>query len=224
MTGKSIPDKDRTEGECGGLTLVQNPAFSSPQERLNHISKLKRLTDLFLSTILLFLLAPICFLVAILIRLDSPGPAIFQQKRIGLDGELFEIYKFRTMYVGTPDLATDKMKDLPSPITRVGNILRKTSLDELPQLINVALGNMSLVGPRPALYNQLELTAKRKSNGVLRFPPGITGWAQINGRDDLSDDLKVEADTWYCQNWNYWLDWQIMFATFKAVLTKRGAI
>jgi O-antigen biosynthesis protein WbqP len=128
------------------------------------------------------------------------------------------------MYLGTPNLATDQMQKLASPITRVGHWLRKTSLDELPQLVNVACGNMSLVGPRPALYNQTELTAKRQSQGVLKFPPGITGWAQINGRDELSDDLKVEADKWYCQNWTYWLDWQIIFSTFKAVLSNRGAI
>jgi O-antigen biosynthesis protein WbqP len=91
-------------------------------------------------------------------------------------------------------------------------------------LINVAQGEMSLVGPRPALYNQTELTAKRKDAGVLTFPPGITGWAQINGRDELPDDLKVQADRWYCENWSYWLDWRIMFSTFGAVLSRRGAI
>jgi O-antigen biosynthesis protein WbqP len=185
---------------------------------------MKRLTDLLLSVSLLILVAPLFLLIIILIRLDSPGPAIFRQRRIGLAGKLFEIYKFRTMYQGTPDLPTDQMQRLPSPVTRIGAILRKTSLDELPQLINVACGNMSLVGPRPALYNQTELTVKRMANGVLEFPPGITGWAQINGRDELSDDLKVEADKWYCENWTYWLDWQIIFSTFKAVLSNRGAI
>jgi O-antigen biosynthesis protein WbqP len=90
--------------------------------------------------------------------------------------------------------------------------------------LNVAKGEMSLVGPRPALYNQTELTAKRMEQGILIFRPGITGWAQINGRDDLPDDVKVEADKWYCNNWNYWLDWQIIFSTFQAVISKRGAI
>lgn len=128
------------------------------------------------------------------------------------------------MYLGTPDLPTDQMRLLPSRVTHVGAFLRKTSLDELPQLINVALGQMSLVGPRPALYNQTELTDKRQSAGVLDFPPGITGWAQINGRDELADDIKVEADRWYCHNWSNRLDWQIIFSTFQAVLSKRGAI
>lgn len=192
-------------------------------EHLNNISKIKRCTDILLSVLLLFFLSPLFLLTAVFICLDSRGPAIFRQKRIGQNGELFEIYKFRTMYLGTPDLPTDQMQKLPSRITRVGALLRKTSLDELPQLINVALGNMSLVGPRPALYNQTELTTKRLAQGILSFPPGITGWAQINGRDQLSDDLKVEADKWYCQNWTYWLDWQIIFSTFKAVLSNRGA-
>jgi O-antigen biosynthesis protein WbqP len=111
---------------------------------------------------------------------------------------------------------------LPSPVTKVGELLRKTSLDELPQLVNVVLGQMSLVGPRPALYNQTDLTTKREASGVLKFMPGITGWAQVNGRDELPDDVKVAADKWYCDNWNYWLDWRIIAMTFKAVLSKRG--
>src|SRR5262249_54571473 len=98
-----------------------------------------------------------------------------------------------------------------------------TSLDELPQLVNVLKGDMALVGPRPALYNQTELTAMRQKVGVLEFHPGITGWAQINGRDELPDNVKVEADQWYCEHWSYWLDWRILFSTFGAVLSKRGA-
>jgi O-antigen biosynthesis protein WbqP len=168
-------------------------------------------------------LSPALLAIAIAIKLDSNGPIVFKQKRVGLDGHLFEIYKFRTMFFGTPDLPTDQMLKLPSPITKVGNLLRKTSLDELPQLLNVLKGEMSLVGPRPALYNQTELTSMRKQAGVLTFLPGITGWAQVNGRDELPDDVKVEADKWYCEHWNYWLDWQIIFSTFGAVVSKRGA-
>lgn len=162
-------------------------------------------------------------LIACAIKIDSPGPALFRQRRIGLNGGHFEIYKFRTMFRDTPDLPTDQMLKLPSPVTRVGSILRKTSLDELPQLINVLKGEMSLVGPRPALYNQTELTSMRAARGVLRFPPGITGWAQINGRDELPDTVKVELDTWYCEHWSYWLDWKIIFSTFQAILSRRGA-
>ncbi len=183
----------------------------------------KRLTDIFISVSALLGFAPLLAIIAVLIKLDSNGPVIFKQRRVGQDGEFFEIYKFRTMRIGTPDLPTDQMLKLESPITRVGSFLRKTSLDELPQLFNVLAGQMSLVGPRPALYNQVELTEKRKSEGVLRFPPGITGWAQVNGRDELPDDVKVKADKWYCEHWNYWLDWRIIFLTFGAVFSKKGA-
>ncbi len=184
----------------------------------------KKLTDFVVSLCLLLFLSPLIAVLALLICLDSPGPAFYRQRRIGREGKLFEIYKFRTMHVGTPDLPTDKMQSLPSPITRLGSFLRQTSLDELPQLVNVLKGDMSLVGPRPALYNQTELTAKRQIVGVLEFPPGITGWAQINGRDELPDNTKVELDKWYVDHWHYFLDWQIIFATFKAVLDRRGAI
>ncbi|MBU6455001.1 MAG: sugar transferase [Cyanobacteria bacterium REEB67] len=182
----------------------------------------KRSTDILLSALTLVPFAPILLLVAAAIKVDSPGPVIFKQRRVGLNGQIFEIYKFRTMRTGTPDLATDQMLKMPSPITAVGAVLRKTSLDELPQLFNVLAGQMSLVGPRPALYNQTDLTEKRESCGVLQFLPGITGWAQVNGRDELPDDVKVELDKWYCDNWSYWLDWKIIALTFKAVLDRRG--
>jgi O-antigen biosynthesis protein WbqP len=183
----------------------------------------KRLTDLLLTIGALTFLAPVFLFIAIIIKLDSPGPVFFRQKRVGQNGHLFEIYKFRTMHTGTPDLPTDQMLKLPSPITKVGKFLRKTSLDELPQLINVIKGEMALVGPRPALYNQVELTEKRLARGVLRFLPGITGWAQVNGRDELPDDTKVDFDVWYCNNWNYALDWKIVWATFFTVSSARGA-
>lgn len=182
----------------------------------------KRITDIALSTVALAVFAPVLALVALAIKIESKGPIIFKQRRVGQDGQLFEIYKFRTMRTGTPDLPTDQMLLLPSPVTKVGSVLRKTSLDELPQLVNVMMGQMSLVGPRPALYNQTDLTAQREVSGVLKFPPGITGWAQVNGRDELSDDVKVAADKWYCDNWNYWLDWRIIAMTITAVFSKRG--
>lgn len=183
---------------------------------------LKRITDILLSSVALVVAWPFLLGAAIWIKRDSEGPVIFRQKRVGKDGELFEIYKFRTMRLGTPDLATDQMQNLPSPITKSGNVLRKTSIDELPQLVNVLKGEMSLVGPRPALYNQTELTALRAEAGVLAFPPGITGWAQVNGRDELADAVKVEFDKWYCDHWSYILDWRIMFLTLFAVVSRRG--
>ncbi len=185
---------------------------------------IKRLTDLIVSLFILLTIWPILVIIAIFVCLDSQGSAIYKQKRIGRKGEFFDIYKFRTMRTGTPDLPTSEMQLLPSPVTKFGSLLRRTSLDELPQLLNIVKGEMSLVGPRPALYNQTELTAKRLQVGVLDFPPGITGWAQINGRDELTDDAKIDFDKWYVDHWHYLLDWQIIFATFKAVWSRRGAI
>lgn len=185
---------------------------------------LKRTTDLALSLLTAVGLAIPMAIIAVAIKLDSSGPVIFQQKRVGKDGKFFSIYKFRTMRTGTPDLPTDQMMKLPSPITPVGQFLRKTSLDELPQIFNVIKNDMSLVGPRPALYNQTQLTQMRQNAGVLRFPPGITGWAQVNGRDELPDDVKVKMDKWYCDNWNYLLDWKVIFMTVQAVLSRRGAV
>jgi len=184
---------------------------------------IKRLTDTILSLGALLTLSPILAAICVLIKMDSTGPIIFKQKRVGKGGELFDIYKFRTMRTDAPNVSTEEMLKLPSPITRVGNILRKSSLDELPQLFNVLMGQMSLVGPRPALYNQYALTELRQKEGVLEFLPGITGWAQINGRDELPDATKVEYDKYYCDNWSNKLDWQIIFSTFSAVLNKRGA-
>lgn len=206
------------------MTSPVTPCSKAPLKSANYLQRLaKRLTDMTVSAAALLLLSPILLFTALLIKLDSSGPALFRQKRVGLNGKYFEILKFRTMFYGTPDIPTDQMLKLPSPITKVGRFLRSTSLDELPQLINVLLGDMSIVGPRPALYNQTELTAKREAHGVLRFPPGITGWAQINGRDELPDDTKVQFDTWYCNNWHYFLDWKIIFLTLKAVASRRGA-
>ncbi len=186
---------------------------------------MKRATDFLLSSIAIICFSPVLLAVAVAIKLDSPGPIVFKQRRIGLNGEEFEILKFRTMHKGTPQVATDLMMKMDrSPITRVGAFLRKSSLDEIPQLFNVVRGEMSIVGPRPALYNQYALTEMRKNSGVLRFPPGITGWAQVNGRDELSDEVKVDFDRWYCDNWNYVLDWRVIFMTVAAVFNRRGAM
>ena len=183
---------------------------------------LKRCTDLFIACTAAVAFLPLMLLVACLIKLDSAGPVFFTQRRVGKNGELFDIYKFRTMRQGTPNLPTDQMLKLPSPVTKIGKFLRATSLDELPQIFNVLKNDMSIVGPRPALYNQVGLTEMRLQARVLRFLPGITGWAQVNGRDELPDDIKVEMDKWYCDHWNYWLDWKVLFRTVQAVLSRRG--
>ena len=207
---------------------MQNSETVKEKSSLSPVSQFqllaKRLTDFVCAFSASVLLAPLLLLIAAAIKLDSSGPVVFCQRRVGKNGVFFNIYKFRTMSVGTPDLPTDQMLKLPSPVTRVGKILRSTSLDELPQIFNVVKNDMSIVGPRPALYNQIQLTEMRQSAGVLRFAPGITGWAQVNGRDELPDDVKVEMDRWYCDNWNYFLDWKIIFMTFQAVLSKRGAV
>ncbi len=183
----------------------------------------KRLTDIAISLLAIIFLTPLIVILFIIIKIDSPGPIFFRQRRVGRDGTFFKIFKFRTMFAGTPDLPTDEMLKLSySPVTRAGKFLRATSLDELPQLINVLKGEMSLVGPRPALYNQIELTNKRKACGVLEFLPGVTGLAQVSGRDELPDEVKVSFDKWYCEHWNYWLDWSIVLATFKAIASRRG--
>lgn len=217
-------DKENCSGKISTYSYKHS---EQPASVANSISStglmLKRLTDLIVSLLLLLITLPLLLLIALLIRLDSPGPAIYKQKRIGKRGKFFQIYKFRTMHQGTPDLPTSQMQLLKPPITKLGSLLRQTSLDELPQLFNILKGEMSLVGPRPALYNQEDLTAKRLKEGVLEFHPGITGWAQVNGRDELPDDIKVELDKWYVNHWHYFLDWQIILTTFKTVLSRRGA-
>lgn len=185
---------------------------------------IKRFTDFIVSLCALLVLFPLLLVIAVIICLDSPGPALYRQKRVGRRGNYFQIYKFRTMYAGTPDLPTSEMQMLPSAVTKFGKLLRQTSVDEVPQLFNILKGEMSIVGPRPALYNQEELIAERLQTGVLEFLPGITGWAQVNGRDELSDSVKVQLDKWYVDHWHYFLDWRIIFATVKAVLSRRGTI
>lgn len=183
---------------------------------------LKRTLDVVAAAGGLVALAPLMAILALAIKLESPGPVLFRQRRVGRHRVHFEMLKFRTMRVGTPDLPTDQMLKLPSPVTRVGKVLRRTSLDELPQLWNVLKGDMSLVGPRPALYNQAELIAAREAAGIHALPPGITGWAQINGRDELAVADKVAADHWYLTHFSFGLDLTILLRTFGALFSTRG--
>lgn len=178
-----------------------------------------RISNCIIAIIGAVFLLPIMLVIALIIRLDSPGPIIFRQKRIGLHGQDFIIYKFRTMKVGTPDIPAEYISSTDSRFTRVGKILRRFSLDELPQLINILKGDMEIVGPRPALYNQEELIKKRMQNGVYDVKPGITGWAQINGRDNISNDEKVQLDTYYARNKNFFFDLKIIILTIWAVIS-----
>lgn len=183
----------------------------------------KRLIDLVGSAVLLVMVGPLIILLALLIRVDSSGPAIYRQRRIGLHGTHFTIYKLRTMATGTPEVATDQLgTSAQSYVTRFGSFLRKTSLDELPQLWNILCGDMSFVGPRPALHNQYELTRLREERGVLTVRPGLTGWAQVNGRDEISDIEKAELDSYYVRHGSLWLDMVILMRTVSAVLGARG--
>ena len=183
----------------------------------------KRFFDAMLSVAMLLLFAPIMLLIAVLVRLDSPGGALFPQKRVGKDGRIFVLLKFRSMQQGTPDIATAEMqKQITSPVTKIGGFLRRTSLDELPQLVNVLCGQMSLVGPRPALPTQTVLNELRHEAGVDTLLPGITGWAQINGRDELTDAQKVAHDAYYRHHYSLPLDLTILIRTVSSVITGRG--
>lgn len=178
---------------------------------------MKRLLSLIFSSVLLIVLAPLLALIAVLIRIDSPGPIIFVQKRIGKDEKLFNMYKFRTMKVNTPEVATELLGDMDKYTTKIGFFLRKSSLDEIPNIINIFMGEMSFVGPRPALYNQYELIEKRREKGINKLLPGLTGLAQINGRDNLSDDEKVMYDELYLLEKSFFTDLRIIFKTFTKV-------
>jgi O-antigen biosynthesis protein WbqP len=183
----------------------------------------KRLADVAGSLALLVAGSPVMLAVAIAIRLDSPGPSLFRQRRIGRGSREFVILKFRTMREGTPDLASHLMQgQAESRITRLGAFLRRTSLDELPQLFNIFKGDMSFVGPRPALYNQYDLIGMRQAVDVDRLKPGVTGWAQINGRDDIPMDAKVALDRWYLDRCGPWTDLTILVRTPFALLSGRG--
>lgn len=183
---------------------------------------MKRLLDVLLSFLaIVFFLIPM-LIVALLIKLDSKGPIIFKQKRPGKNKELFSIYKFRTMRTDTPNVSTAELGDPSLYITKLGMFLRKSSLDELPQLFNIFMGHMSIVGPRPALYNQYELIEMRDDVGVNSIRPGLTGYAQVMGRDFISDQEKVVYDKYYVENKNLWLDIKIIWWTVKSVVKSDG--
>jgi O-antigen biosynthesis protein WbqP len=177
---------------------------------------------LFVTGLALLILSPALLLIAALVRATSPGPILYWSPRVGHHGRIFQMPKFRTMNVGTPQVATDKLAEPGSHLTPVGGVLRKLSLDELPQLWSVIKGDMSLVGPRPALFNQHELIAARQARGIDALRPGITGWAQINGRDDIPEWRKVELDEEYLRRQSFWFDLQILWLTAWRVVRRSG--
>lgn len=187
--------------------------------------KIKRIMDLCLSTIGLIVLAPVFLILIIAIKMDSPGPVLFKQKRVGIHKTHFNILKFRTMRIDTPkDTPTHLLKSPEQWITKVGKFLRKTSLDELPQIINIFKGDMSTIGPRPALWNQYDLIEARDAYGANDVPPGLTGWAQINGRDELPIEVKAKLDGEYVEKIGIVMDLTCFFGTIVSVLKKEGIV
>ena len=183
----------------------------------------KRLLDILLSGAALVVLCIPMGVIALWIKLDSPGPVLFRQKRVGKNKVLFDILKFRTMRTDTPhDMPTHMLKNPDAFITKSGHFLRKTSLDELPQLWNIFVGQMSVVGPRPALWNQYDLIEERDKYGANDVTPGLTGWAQVNGlRGDTSIKERIEHDVYYIENWSILLDIKILFLTlFKGFVNQ----
>ena len=185
----------------------------------------KRVLGLALSALLLVLLSPLLLALALVVKLTSPGPVFFRQKRVGLNKSHFMIYKFRTMRTDAPkDQPTHLLKNPQAFITPVGAFLRKSSLDELPQLINVLKGEMALVGPRPALWNQFDLIAERDKYGANAVRPGLTGWAQINGRDELPIDVKARLDGEYVRRMGFWFDLRCLLGTVLSVARAEGVV
>lgn len=182
----------------------------------------KRIFDLLLAGLAALLLCVPACLLALMVRLTSRGPALYWSDRVGRHNRIFRMPKFRSMRLGTPAVATHLLTDAQAFLTPVGSFLRRSSLDELPQLWSILVGDMSLVGPRPALYNQHDLIALRTERGVHQLLPGLTGWAQVNGRDELPIPRKVELDVEYLQRQSLWLDIRILWLTLVKVVRREG--
>ena len=185
----------------------------------------KRLLDILLSGCGIVVLSPVYLLVALAIKLDDPGPVFFRQKRVGIHKTYFQILKFRTMKMETPhDMPTHLLENPDQYITRVGRFLRKTSLDELPQIAQIFTGKMSIIGPRPALWNQYDLIAQRDKYGANDVRPGLSGWAQINGRDELPIEVKARYDGEYVERMSFLFDCKCFFGTIGKVLKHEGVV
>ena len=186
---------------------------------------IKRLLAVVLSAAGILCLGWLLILLCLAIKIDSPGPVLFKQKRVGIHKTYFEILKFRTMRIDTPkDMPTHLLADPEQYITRVGKFLRKTSLDELPQLFNILAGDMAVIGPRPALWNQYDLIEERDKYGANDVRPGLTGWAQINGRDELEIDVKARLDGEYVEKLSFWFDVKCFVGTVVSVLRRDGVV
>lgn len=189
-----------------------------------YVHGLKRTLDFLLSLCGLLVLWPLFLVIAIAIKIDDPGPVFFSQKRVGLHKRYFQLYKFRSMKVNTPDVPTHLLEHPEQYISKVGGFLRKYSLDELPQIINILLGQMAIIGPRPALWSQEDLIAQRDKYGANDVRPGLTGWAQINGRDELTIEEKSAYDGEYVKRLSFAFDCKCFFGTIGAVLRHDGVV
>ena len=185
----------------------------------------KRLLDIILSGCAIVILSPLLLIIAVAIKIDDPGPVLFRQKRVGIHKTHFSIMKFRTMKMDTPkDTPTHLLENPEQYITKVGKFLRKSSLDELPQIFQIFTGKMSIIGPRPALWNQFDLIAERDKYGANDVRPGLTGWAQINGRDELPIEVKARFDGEYAEKLSFLFDCKCFFGTIGAVLKHDGVV
>ena len=185
---------------------------------------MKRFFDFICSLLAIILLSPVLLLLSMVILIDSGRPIVFRQKRVGLNNQLFDIRKFRTMKQGTRNAPTADLKEFDHCVTRCGRFLRKTSLDELPQIYNIVAGQMSIIGPRPALYNQYDLIAARDAVHANDIRPGLTGLAQVNGRDELPIDVKARYDGEYAAHLTFWMDLKIFFRSITYVFQHRGVV
>lgn len=185
---------------------------------------MKRFLDVFLSLAAIIVLSPLLLIISIIILIDNGTPVIFTQDRVGKDDKLFKIKKFRTMRTDAPNVATAELEQSDKYITRSGKLLRRTSLDELPQLFNVLKGDMSFVGPRPLIPEESHIREIRREYGIYSVRPGLTGWAQVNGRDCLSDEEKAEFDREYIEKESFWFDTKIFFRTIWVVLTGKDVV
>ena len=185
----------------------------------------KRLLDIILSGCAIVILSPLLLIIAVAIKIDDPGPVLFRQKRVGIHKTHFSIMKFRTMKMDTPkDTPTHLLENPEQYITKVGKFLRKSSLDELPQIFQIFTGEMSIIGPRPALWNQFDLIAERDKYGANDVRPGLTGWAQINGRDELPIEVKARFDGEYVERLGFFFDCKCFFGTIVSVLKHDGVV
>lgn len=227
MQGKKVifvegkEDAENADGVRGHLEAVGESDY---KPRLYERS-LKRLLDVILSFIGLLLLSPLYLIITIAIFIDDPGPVLFTQKRVGKNKKFFKLHKFRSMKMSTPhDVPTHMLENPDQYITRVGRFMRRTSLDELPQIWDIIIGNMSVIGPRPALWNQDVLTAERDKYNANDVKPGLTGWAQINGRDELEIPDKAKLDGEYVERISLWFDVKCFVGTIFSVVKSEGVV